>query len=280
MRDLFPITQAIDLIEARLQDEVSVSDMAAAAGYSVYHFIRTFNQVVRHTPYDYLMRRRLSEAARQVISGRRKMIDIALAYRFNNPETFSRAFKRMFGVQPVQWREHGVIPRRSLMPAASRVYLEHLERLGSRRPCLVEMPPRTLVGLMAPLGHAPGAAGQSWRELGEYIRLAGRQGGSYFGVTSYLDEGGERAYAFAGYEASPDGPASLLVSQTLPGGRYIRFSHPAPAADLPFTLDYLYHTWLPQAGLQPAYPLEIVDFGAAPPWIEPPAQFVVWLPVR
>lgn len=59
MRDLLAVYQAIQLIEARLRDGLSVSEMAAAAGYSLYHFIRVFNQVVWHTPYDYLMRRRL-----------------------------------------------------------------------------------------------------------------------------------------------------------------------------------------------------------------------------
>jgi AraC-like DNA-binding protein len=58
------MAQAIDFIEAHLRADVTVGDVAAAVSYSVYHFCRTFNQVTHYTPYDYLMRRRLAEAAR------------------------------------------------------------------------------------------------------------------------------------------------------------------------------------------------------------------------
>ena len=111
------IHTALQYIEDHLHDEIAVADIAAATGYSLYHFIRTFNQAVHHTPYDYLMRRRLSEAACALLDSDDRIIDIALDYQFNNHETFSRAFKRMFDTQPSQWREVGRIPRRSLMPA-------------------------------------------------------------------------------------------------------------------------------------------------------------------
>ncbi len=39
------MAQAIDFIEAHLQEDITVSDIAAAVSYSIYHFCRTFNQV-------------------------------------------------------------------------------------------------------------------------------------------------------------------------------------------------------------------------------------------
>jgi len=52
------ILAALGYIEQHLCEPIMVSDIARAAGYSLFHFIRTFNKIVRHTPYDYLMRRR------------------------------------------------------------------------------------------------------------------------------------------------------------------------------------------------------------------------------
>ncbi len=55
--------RAVQYIEAHLQSETDIAQIAEAVGYSLFYFIRTFDQVVQHTPYDYLMRRRLTEAA-------------------------------------------------------------------------------------------------------------------------------------------------------------------------------------------------------------------------
>ena len=283
MRDLLPIYKAIEFIEARLREEVTVAEIANAAGYSLYHFIRTFNQVVQHTPYDYLMRRRLSEAAYELAAGDRRVFDIALDYRFNNHETFSRAFKRLCGMQPVQWRERGVIPRRALMPAISYAYLEHIHQPGFQRPQRVAGQPRYLAGLMAPLTGQPGAADRLWRDLGQVERacLLKMQRPNFFGVTSYLDEQGEQTYYLAACELDTlDSAAPMLARQTVPAGDYICIAHNAPLTALPLTLAYLYHTWLPKAGLQPAYPLEMIAFGAAPPWVEFPERVVLWLPVK
>ena len=119
---------AIDFIEDNLKESITVADMAEAASYSLYHFCRTFASVTHHTPYDYLMRRRLSESARELAESERRIIDIALDFGFNNPETYSRAFKRMFGLQPTECRKQGGIERRLLM---SRLTPAHVDAMFS-----------------------------------------------------------------------------------------------------------------------------------------------------
>jgi AraC family transcriptional regulator len=283
MRDLHPIHTALAFIESRLQEEVTVAEIAEAAGYSLYHFIRVFNQAVRHTPYDYLMRRRLSAAAQDLIASDRRVYDIALDYCFNNHETFSRAFKRFFGMQPVQWREHGIIPRRTLMPALSYEYLQHINAPKFQRPRRMVSPECRLVGLMSPLADQPQASTRLWQDLRQVAPACRQENGpqNYFGVTAFLDEQGERAYYLAACEQDAGQAACpRLASQRLPAGDILCIVHFAPLADLHLTLTYLYHTWLPKACLELAHPLEIIAFGSQPPWMEWPAQVEVWLPVR
>ncbi len=279
MRDLLPIYRAIELIEARLRGEISVTEMAAAAGYSLFHFIRAFDQAVYHTPYDYLMRRRLSEAARDLLRSDQRVVDIALDYRFGSHETFSRAFKRFFGMQPVQWRDRGVIPRRALTPPLSLACLEHIHQPGFPRPEIIEMGPRHLVGLMSPVTDQPETAAQLWRSLGR--ALPPQAGGSYFGVTAYLDgQPGEAFYLAAVEMPAPDKYSLPLARQTLPEGKYIRMAHCGALETLPLTLDFLYHIWLPKARLRPALPMEIIAYGDAPPWGDRGASAAVLLPVE
>jgi AraC family transcriptional regulator len=109
--------RVINYIEGHLTDDVSVAQMADIAGYSVSYFSHCFRALTQFTPHDYLLRRRLSEAARALVESDVRVLEIALDYGFNNPETFSRAFKRVFGMKPHTWRLRGVLdPTHMLTP--------------------------------------------------------------------------------------------------------------------------------------------------------------------
>jgi AraC family transcriptional regulator len=166
------ICSALDFVERNLTEEITIADMAAAAAYSLYHFSRTFNRVVHHTPYDYLIRRRVSESARELHATDRKIIDVALEYQFNNPETYSRAFKRVLGVQPRQWKDLGRPDERLLLPRLTRDYLEHINRLGHLRPVLKRLKPLRLVGVMTLVQDAPVVAPQLWELLARELERA------------------------------------------------------------------------------------------------------------
>jgi len=284
VHDLLSIYRALELIETRLRDDVIASEMAMAAGYSLYHFIRTFDRVVHHTPYNYLMRRRLSEAAYELAHSHRRVIDIALDYRFGNHETFSRAFKRLFGVQPTQWRELGAIPHQGLMPPLSFAYLEHIHKPGFQKPKLAEFPSRWVAGLMTQMVGQPGEVEQLWRSLGRTLEMQppAQDPASFFGVISYLEGLSGKGFYMAAVEMlSSDMDAPHLVYRSLPAGQYICMAHNGSVETLSLTLTYLYHTWLPKAGLQPACPLEILAFGEAPPWRgENSSEITILAPVK
>ena len=86
MTQLDAVNRTISFIEANLMKPVSVADMAAQASYSLYHFCRVFSKSTRHSPHDYLIRRRMTKAVDQVIHSDRKIIDIALDYQFESHE--------------------------------------------------------------------------------------------------------------------------------------------------------------------------------------------------
>lgn len=218
-----------------------------------------------------------------MVDGHRRVLDIAVDYQFNNHETFSRAFKRMFGMQPVQWRERGILPRCALMPAISPAYLEHIHHPGFQPPQPTSAPQRRLAGLMTPLAALPDVVTSLWHSLQEAQapRSSERGQAHYFGVTSYLDEQGVQAFYLTARALEPEETVEPhWVCQALPAGDYVCMAHPVHPAGLPLTLAYLYHTWLPKARLQPAYPLEIVEFGDTPPVAKPAAQVTLWLPVK
>lgn len=259
------ICTALDFIEDRLRDEISVADIAMASGYSLYHFIRTFNQIVHHSPYDYLMRRRLSQAAEELLVSDRSMLDISLDFGFNNYETFSRAFKRMVALTPSQWQTRSEIPHRLLMPSLTRAYLEHLNGDNFPKLGVVERGETILAGLMVRDWEDVPGLWQHLRRTLETIPLAGDVDKLY-GVRFLPTHPHAPSFFLAGAAIeSPETVPPTLVLQTLPAGKYLCFSHQGPAAALTLTLDYVHHTWLPNADLCPAHPLVIEHVEAGNP---------------
>jgi AraC family transcriptional regulator len=265
MSHLVAINRALDFVEAHLTQEITVADMAAAASYSLYHFSRTFNRVVHHTPYDYLMRRRLSESARQLLGSDKRILDIALDYQFNNPETYSRAFKRMFGVQPSQCRGQEGLDERLLLPPLTLDYLRHINQGQRLKPSLKEIDTLYLVGLMTLVGDDPEIIPQLWEKLGHELgRVQGVRGTeAAYGITWYPEAraGGERLYLAAVEAASLEAMGSALVVKTIAPLSCASFLHKGSRRELRHTLNYIYGTWLPKSGERLACPMVIEYFG-------------------
>jgi AraC family transcriptional regulator len=229
------IHAAIEFIEKHLQDEISVGDIAASAGYSLYHFIRTFNQTVHHSPYDYLMRRRLSEAARELLANDRRIIDISLDFCFHSHETFARAFKRMFTMQPSQWRSQKNIPHKSFLSNLTMEYLTHINQKDFLPPDLVDRDETILAGIMTqgrenlPL---------LWQSLERRLGLLSLPEGArdFYRVSTQAQIPEEMAFFLCAVkvETSEKIPPTL-VSQTIPAGLYARFIHKGTDATLHLT---------------------------------------------
>ena len=279
MSQVTSICQAVDFVEAHLKEAITVADMADAAGYSLYHFCRTFNSLVHHTPYDYLMRRRLSESARDLVGTDKRIVDIAFDYRFNSPETYSRAFKRMFGIQPSQWKEHGQTDRRYLMSPLTLEYLEHIHRGDCLRPVLEERDAFRVAGVMTLVKEDSEDISRLWDVLAR--ELEGIEGAKYYGITWYPTRWEENGlfYMAAVEVEAVDSADPALVVKAIPPLKCARFIHRGSRGDLRLTLDYIYQTWLPKSGERLAYPLEIVCYGRDMGRRENDAELEICIPI-
>jgi AraC family transcriptional regulator len=261
------MAQAIDFVEDHLHDDVTVGDIARAVSLSVYYFCRSFNQATHHTPYDYLMRRRIAEAARDLLQTDRKIIEITFDYHFNSPETFARAFKRVFGMQPTHWRKQGRCDRRLIMPRLTRAHLKHLAQGSYLQPQLIDRPELHLAGLMTLLENDAAQAAAAIETLwGRFHNSIGSRGDlkdrDCYGVLHYLEEGRDPGgFYLLGVPLEDDQPPAVWVVQNLPVQSCARFIHKGLQCDLQLTLDYVYHTWLPQANVSLRSPTVLLHFG-------------------
>lgn len=103
------LQRAIDYVEAHLTDDIDYAAVAKEAASSSFHFQRVFSIICGYTLGDYIRMRRLSLAADELMRSDNKVIDIALKYGYDTPESFSRAFARFHGVTPTQARSDSAV---------------------------------------------------------------------------------------------------------------------------------------------------------------------------
>lgn len=101
------LQKALDYIEQHIKDDITLEQLSAQCFYSPHHFHRLFQSVIGIPVTDYIRKRKLSVAAKDIIETDTKIIDIAIEYGFNSNETFSRAFKRIFDITPNAYRKLG-----------------------------------------------------------------------------------------------------------------------------------------------------------------------------
>ncbi|WP_455716893.1 AraC family transcriptional regulator [Anaerosporobacter sp.] len=99
---------AIDYIEDNLDAEIEYERIAQIALCSQYHFQRMFTFLIGVPLSEYIRRRRLTLAAFDLQNSNEKVIDLALKYGYNSPDSFSRAFMAMHEVTPSKAREKGI----------------------------------------------------------------------------------------------------------------------------------------------------------------------------
>jgi AraC family transcriptional regulator len=99
---------AIGYIEENLAGEIDFTQAAEKACCSLFHFQRMFMIIIGFTPSEYARHRRLTLAARELTAANAKVIDLAVKYGYDSPDSFTRAFRNVHGITPQAAREPGV----------------------------------------------------------------------------------------------------------------------------------------------------------------------------
>ena len=91
-------------IQAHLDEDLSLESLSGRMGVSPTYFHKSFKAVIGETPKAHVERLRLERAAFRILVQDESLINIALDHGFAAPETFSRAFRRRFGMAPSEYR--------------------------------------------------------------------------------------------------------------------------------------------------------------------------------
>lgn len=93
----------IDYIEAHLTEDLSLNELALAAGLSKFHFSRLFKEAVGLTPHKYLLKRRVEHAAQALQRRTMTISEASYLFGFTDQSHFTRVFKQVKGMTPRQF---------------------------------------------------------------------------------------------------------------------------------------------------------------------------------
>ena len=101
------IVLVCEYIDANLDNDLSLAVLSQVACLSKFHFHRLFSEFTGLTISKFILMSRLKKASYQLVyQPELKIIDIAFEANFENPESFSRAFKKVFSITPSQFRQN------------------------------------------------------------------------------------------------------------------------------------------------------------------------------
>lgn len=134
--------KSIDFMEQNLTEEMNIEEIAGQAALSPFYYQRIFGALCGMTVGEYIRARRMTLAAQELAGAEVKVIDVAVKYGYDSPDSFAKAFQRFHGITPSQAREPGA-PLRSFAPMHIKITLEGGNMLDYR---IVEKAPFTIVG--------------------------------------------------------------------------------------------------------------------------------------
>ena len=100
------VQRARDYIDKHKMEPLSLAAVAKAAGASVFHFCKVFRKTTGLKFTDYVTRVRLEDARTELLNPNLRISEVAYDVGFQSLTQFNRAFKRVFGQSPTEFRAH------------------------------------------------------------------------------------------------------------------------------------------------------------------------------
>jgi AraC family transcriptional regulator len=98
------VRRVLEFVEANLETDISVEDLASVACLSQFHFSRAFRRATGKTPHRFVSARRLEKAKELLVKGEASLAEVALICNFSSQASFTRAFSRAVGLPPGEYR--------------------------------------------------------------------------------------------------------------------------------------------------------------------------------
>jgi len=94
-----------EFVDARIEDELTLCEMAQAVELSPAHFSRMFRKSTGETLHQFFLRQRVERAKEMLRSADGRVLDVAVACGFKSQQHFAQAFRNVCGASPTEYRQ-------------------------------------------------------------------------------------------------------------------------------------------------------------------------------
>jgi DNA-binding GntR family transcriptional regulator/AraC-like DNA-binding protein len=98
------LRRVAQLVHTKIEDELSLNEMAQSVGLSTAHFSHMFRKSTGESPHRFVLRQRIDRAKDLLRAGETRILDVAVACGFKSQQHFARVFRRMCGASPTEYR--------------------------------------------------------------------------------------------------------------------------------------------------------------------------------
>lgn len=275
------LQNSVDHIENHLLDDLSIEEVAETAFVSSFHYQRIFSLLTGMTIGEYIRKRRLAMAGQEITCSGDKVIDIALKYGYDSPESFSKAFTRFHGISPAAARNPGS-SLKSFSPLVLKITIEG----GLTMEYRIENKQDFRVLVMSRMFTAETSSAEIpkfWNEF--FSKGCNKVACGRFGICCPPEKGSRQfKYGIGNYlnETSAnqsDVPAGFEILD-IPAGIWAVFLCVGPMPDSIQNLwKRIYSEWLPTSGYEivPGYDIEMYTEGNVD---SSDYKSEIWLPVK
>ncbi len=115
MKSFFVLTESIHYIEQNLCEPITRRDIAAHSYVSLSNLEKLFRYALHRSIKEYITKRRITQATKDLIKNDMNIIEIAMKYQYNSPEVFLRSFKQVWNITPSEftrkWKFTNIFPK-------------------------------------------------------------------------------------------------------------------------------------------------------------------------
>jgi AraC family transcriptional regulator len=230
-----------------LDDDLDLARLAEVACLSPYHWHRVYRAMRGETIAETVRRLRLHRATGWLVNTAMTIEEIAAKSGYGGVEAFTRTFKAAYGMPPAQYRRDGSHRRFDPTDEKESALMFDVQ--------IRALPPMHAASI--PHRGSYMTIDQAFGKL--FGILAGRgligPGHRMFGI--YYDDPSSVAEAELRARAAIVMPGRIAIDPPLEavdihGGDYAVLQHKGPYADMRLSYEWLYGTWLPKSGREPA----------------------------
>jgi len=241
--------KVFNYIDRHLDEDLTLERLSRVANFSKFHFLRQFSEYTGISVIRYVQLMKLKRASyRLVFNSGDRIIDIALDAGFENPESFSRAFKNTFGQTPSEFRKGP-----AWKPWNEQYNFPNRERMLNMEVNIVDFG-QVKIAVLEHRGPAELINDSTkifidWRKTSGFSPVKSSR---TFGIAyDNPDTTEPEKFRFdicgsitADIPANPHG----VVNRLIPAGRCARVRHLGSHDSMKASIYYLYREWLPQSG--------------------------------